>query len=219
MRKEPTNGSAWLQSGTATNLLLPPHPRLAGEASRLFAVIFVTADFNTRHCEKRLLFCRDVAIPRKGSALFQSGTATNLLLPPHPRLAGEASRLFAVIFSTADFNIRHCEKRLLFFVATWQSPERVPLYFNRALQQIYFCPLIHRLRRHLLPEGEGFCEDKTIRFSRRHYPEQMQPTANILTSTETTTYLDGVDWCREPQLANECDRNVLSVRDLARLST
>ena len=114
MRKEPTNGSAWLQSDTAIDLLLPPHPRLAGEASRLFAVIFVTADFNTRHCEKRLLFCRDVAIPRKGSALFQSGTATNLLLPPHPRLAGEASRLFAVIFVTADFNIRHCEKRLLF---------------------------------------------------------------------------------------------------------
>ena len=81
MRKEPTNGSAWLQSDTAIDLLLPPHPRLAGEASRLFAVIFVTADFNICHCEKRLLFCRDVAIPRKGSALFQSGTATNLLLP------------------------------------------------------------------------------------------------------------------------------------------
>ena len=81
MRKEPTNGSAWLQSDTAIDLLLPPHPRLAGEASRLFAVIFVTADYNIRHCEKRLLFCRDVAIPRKGSALFQSGTARYLLLP------------------------------------------------------------------------------------------------------------------------------------------
>ena len=127
MRKEPTNGSAWLQSDAAIDLLLPPHPRLAGEASRLFAVIFVTADFNTRHCEapvkksalKIILFTNHarsgaVAIPRKGSALFQSGTATNLLLPPHPRLAGEASRLFAVMFVTADFNIRHCEKRLLF---------------------------------------------------------------------------------------------------------
>ena len=81
MRKETTNGSAWLQSDTAIDLLLPPHPRLAGEASRLFAVIFFTADFNIRHCEKRLLFCRDVAIPRKGSALFQSGTAIYLLLP------------------------------------------------------------------------------------------------------------------------------------------
>ena len=99
MRKEPTNGSAWLQSDAAIDLLLPPHPRLAGEASRLFAVIFVTADFNTRHCEapvkksalKIILFTNHarsgaVAIPRKGSALFQLGTATNLLLPPHPSL-------------------------------------------------------------------------------------------------------------------------------------
>ncbi len=123
MRKETTNGSVWLQSDTAIDLLLPPHPRLAGEASRLFAVIFVTADFNIRHCEKRLLFCRDVAIPRKGSALFQSGTARYLLLPHHPRLAGEASRLFAVFFGTADFNIRHCEKRLLFLSRRGNPPK------------------------------------------------------------------------------------------------
>ena len=158
--------------------------------------------------------------PTNGSAWLQSDAAIDLLLPPHPRLAGEASRLFAVIFVTADFNIRHCEKRLPFFVATWQSPERVPLYFNRALQQIYFCPLIHRLRRHLLPEGEGFCEDKSnlststlsrINSNNSKYFEHGKKN--------TTIYSDDGDWCREPQLANECDRNVLSVRDLARLST
>ncbi len=139
MRKETTKGSTLLQSGTAINLLLPPHPRLAGEASRLFAVIFVTADFNIRHCEapveksalKIILFTNRahsgaVAIPRKGSALFQSGTATNLPLPPHPRLAGEASRLFAVIFVTADFNIRHCE------APVEKSALKIILFTNRA---------------------------------------------------------------------------------------
>ena len=102
----------------------------------MFAVIFVTADFNIRHCEapveksalKIILFTNRarsgaVAIPRKGSALFQSGTAINLLLPPRPRLAGEASRLFAVIFVTADFNIRHCEKRLFFLSRRGNPPK------------------------------------------------------------------------------------------------
>ena len=218
MRKETTNGSVWLQSDTAIDLLLPPHPRLAGEASRLFAVIFVTADFNTRHCEKRLLFCRDVAIPRKGSALFQSGTATNLLLPPHPRLAGEASRLFAVIFVTADFNTRHCEKRLL-FCRDVAIPRKGSALFQSGTARYLLLPPHPSATPTPSPRGRRLCKVKTIRLSRRHYPEQMQPAANILTSTETTIYSDGVDWCREPQLANECDRNVLSVRDLARLST
>ena len=129
----------------------PPHPRLAGEASRTLKTNCVLANCQKHVLSRATVFVANAlasmpspvfgetrakasilsvsrTVPQKGTSRLQSGITINCFsLPPHPRLAGEASRTLKTNCVLANCQ-KHVLSRATVFVANALASMPSPVF-------------------------------------------------------------------------------------------